>query len=261
MLRGKQSCDRRFKCSVALGALWLVRNPKTLAAGGEVDRVNLGTQESAVERLAGSARAAHAHEGVEDQVSGLRCDLYNMRQDAERLLRRVQHGSVRAFDAFVAHTDGTLEEIVHLLLRFEVPRVTLVPARREQLTAVEEARLEEVRDRVRLVPDHHLKGVEQGIEGFVITAYEIVAHEDEGVARRLEDAAELRSKLSRVQVNKIPFGQVVVDVRAPAERQVSAAVLRDVVGWIGEDQIDGLVGQRAHHFEAVTIEQGYRRWG
>src|SRR5579871_4354995 len=93
------------------------------------------------------------------------------------------------------HADRGFNKIVHVFLRSKIPGVSLVPGADDQLAAIQEAGLSELRNRVRLVPHHELKRVEDRIESFMPFPELIVTRKGEKVASRLKHSHKVRSPL------------------------------------------------------------------
>ena len=155
-----------------------------------------------------------------------------------RLLRRV----LGILDALLAHANRGFEKIVHLVLAAEIPGVALVPREHDELAAVKEAGSAEFRRGIGLVPDHELERVEHGIEHAMPVAELVVAREGDDIARGFEDALEMGEPGCRIEFLLVPMGDVVVEVRSPAHFDVAGRIGAEIVGRIGEDEVDRGIG-------------------
>ena len=179
-----------------------------------------------------------------------------MLQNMQGLLCRVQNLAILSLDALLSHTDRSFEKVVHFVLGFEIPCVPLVPAGGNEFAAIQKTGLEKIGHRIGLVPNHHLKGVEQVIKRRVIFSDHVVAGEDEQISGRFEDSDEFRREHFGFDFHKIPLCKIIIDLAPPRERNISAAILSDIIWWVGQNQIDGVIGKFLHDFETVTVEQG-----
>ena len=161
-----------------------------------------------------------------------------MLQHLQWLLRRV----LRILDSLVAHADGSLNEVVHLVLLAEVPGVTFVPHAGNQLAAVQEASPTNLRCWVYFVPDHELKRVENWVKGFMPLPEQVVASEHKNVAGWLKYPLKGFEPFGWTELFVVPLSQVVVDVCSPAEFHIAGRVAAQVIRRICQNQIDRLIG-------------------
>ena len=174
-----------------------------------------------------------------------------MAQQPQRLLRWM----LWIFQALLAHANWALEEIVHFILRREIPFVSLVPEAHNHLAAVEEAVLVDFRHRVCLVPYKILERVKLVVERLVPFADKIVARENKRVAVWLQYALEFIDEIERINRLEVPFAEVVVDGTATREIDVARRIFCDVVRRIGQDEVDGMRGNFCEVTLAIVIDE------
>ena len=101
------------------------------------------------------------------------------------------------------------------------------------------------------MPNEELKGIEDRIEDFMPAAEKIVRGEGENVARRLENAWQIGQEQGRIEC-VIPRGDVVVQFPTPRRSDVPRRVGAQVIGRIGQQEIDGGIGQGAEKIEGIS---------
>src|SRR6056297_999602 len=209
---------------------WLVRRVflQTPDRSIEVILVQFHAEKAPVEHPGGNSGRADAHKGVEHQVSRVAGDADQVFEQPYRLLGRM----FRLPEAFRRHADRAFEKIVHGVLPAEVPGVLAVPHTDNQLATVQKTLFADLRDRIGLVPDKELKGVENRVEDLMPAAQQVVGAEGEQIAGRFQNAQELIADVTRVEVT-VPFRQVIVDFPAPVEPHIASGILAQIIRRVG----------------------------
>ena len=220
--------------------------------GIEVALIELHPREAPPQGESRHARTPYPHEGVEDKVAGIRRNLHKVTQNLQGLLGRMK----RLFNPLLPHTERALDEVVHPLLTEKVPLVPPVPTANHEFTAVEETRPPHLRDRIDLVPDQELKGIEERIQEPVPLPQEVVGCEEEEVSRWVQDPPEGFDPLPGAERAFIPGSQIVVDLLAPSEPDVPGRIGAEVIGGIGEEKVHASIRDLRQKLQAVPVLEG-----
>ena len=238
-------------------------------------KADVGTAEAARDR----ARGARAEEGVDDDIAGIARRQHDARQQRLGLLGGVGLAALRVLEAFAAGADRQIPvganltvlvaRLEHLVIEGVALRLRITRRPDHGLVGVGEAAAAEIRHRVGLAPDDVVENPEAEVlqdrpdpENVVVGADDeqrrLGLHGDAGGAQPGACKGVVFSETAKL----VPIIVDRVDNALIGTRQ--RALELEIVGRVGEDEIDALGRQGPQPFNAVAkndlVERGRARW-
>ena len=270
--------DQRAERDARLGA-WRLGDAHRIAAGRldfseagagdfQIFGVAFNADIMAAETFGGGTGRARTEKGVEDEIARIGGREQDAVQQGFRLLRRMRLLAVITLEPLTTRTDRQRPVRAHLHAVIEGFHGGIIEGRAailglggpdQGLVRIGEARALEIRHRIGLAPDDVIEDPEAGILEDAADAENIVIAADHpDGAIRLEHAARLLHPLPGEEVIIVETADLIpviidrVDLGIVGAVQIAAEL--EIIGRIGEDEIDAGIGKRFHHFDAFAFQ-------